>query len=324
VNLGWGICDLLYLCASLLQEYAPGKRFSEGPGLTGAGQPPWYSFRVIEFQGVYASAITPRGKKGEVDYGAAFELIDYLFKGGVNGIVLFGAEGEYPAFTTDERCRLVYLSVKRSRVPILACAGAATLDVSVSLAREAYDAGAEAVLVPPPHFFRYDQDDLRAFYCQFAGEVPHDLKLLLYNVPGSASPIADETAAELLASGRFAGIVQPEGAGSLPPERVLAGDESLGTAAVVSAAACAVPELVAAVHRAGPEASRLRASLEELLAWAARFPNPSVWKVATGMRGLKTGALAAALSARKQRDLDAFREWFAGWLPAIRKLAANA
>jgi 4-hydroxy-tetrahydrodipicolinate synthase len=278
---------------------------------------------VIEFQGVYASAITPRGRQGEVDYGAAFELIDHLFKGGVSGIVLFGAEGEYPAFTADERTRLVYLAVKRSRVPILACVGAATLDVSVGLAREAYDAGAEAVLVPPPHFFRYDQDDLRSFYCQFAAEVPADAELLLYNVPEGPSEIADETAAELLAGGRFAGIVQPHGAGSLPPEKVLGSDACLDTAAVVSAAACAVPELVAAVHRGGPCAERLRGSLEELLAWAARFPNPAIWKVATGLRGLKTGSLAAPLSPRKSRDLEAFREWFREWLPAVRKLAAN-
>jgi 4-hydroxy-tetrahydrodipicolinate synthase len=276
--------------------------------------PPWYSFRVIEFQGVYASAITPRGKQGDVDYGAAFELIDHLYKGGMNGIVLFGAEGEYPAFRADERARLVYLAVKRSRVPVLAGVGAATLDVAVALAREARDAGAEAVLVPPPHFFHYDQDDLRAFYCQFAAEVPADTDLLLYNIANGASTIADDTARDLLASGRFAGIVQPEDAP----------DEARMGTAVVSAAACAVPELVAAVHRGGPAAERLRGSLDELLSWAARFPNPTLWKVATGLRGLKTGSLAAPLSRAKQREMEAFCAWFREWLPAVRKLSANA
>jgi 4-hydroxy-tetrahydrodipicolinate synthase len=279
---------------------------------------------VIEFQGVYASAITPRGRKGEVDYGAAFELIDHLYKGGASGIVLFGAEGEYPAFPADERARLVYLAVKRSRVPILACVGAATLDVSVGLAREAHDAGADAVLVPPPHFFHYDQDDLCSFYCQFAAEVTVHTELLLYNVPGGASEIADETAAELLASGRYAGIVHPRSTGTLSPAQVLGSDECPGPAAIVSAAACAVPELVAAVHRGGPAGSPLRPLLDELLAWAARFPNPTIWKVATGLRGLKTGSLAAPLSPRKQSDLEAFRVWFRDWLPEVKRLSANA
>jgi 4-hydroxy-tetrahydrodipicolinate synthase len=193
----------------------------------------------------------------------------------------------------------------------------------VALAREAYDAGAEAILVPPPHFFAYDQDDLRAFYCQFASEMAADCELLLYNVPGAATTIADETAAGLLASGRFAGIVQPEGAGALPAPRVLGTDTWPDAPAIVSAAACAAPELVVAVHRGGQAAPQLRAKLDELLARAARFPNPTAWKVATGLRGLKTGSLAAPLSARKQRELEQFRDWFREWLPEVRKLSAN-
>ena len=149
--------------------------------------------------------------------------------------------------------------------------------------------------------------------------------LLLYNIANGASEISGETAADLLASGRFAGIVQPRGAGPLTTEQVLGSDECMGMVAIVSAAACAVPELVAAVHRGGGAcAGQLRENLDELLEWAARFPNPTIWKVATGLRGLKTGSLAAALSPRKQRDLEAFREWFRGWLPSVRKLSANA
>ena len=104
---------------------------------------------VNGFQGVQAAAITPRGKHGEVDFGAAFELVDHLCKGGVQGILLFGPPGEYPAFAADERARLVYLAVKRSRVPVLAGVGAATLDTSLELAREARDAGAGALVLPP-------------------------------------------------------------------------------------------------------------------------------------------------------------------------------
>ena len=92
---------------------------------------------MTEFQGVHVAAITPRGKQGEVDLGAAFELIDYFCSAGLRGIVLFGDSGEYPAFNPDERSRLLYLAVKRSRVPVLAGIGSATLDVSLDLAREA-------------------------------------------------------------------------------------------------------------------------------------------------------------------------------------------
>jgi 4-hydroxy-tetrahydrodipicolinate synthase len=292
---------------------------------------PCYSFHVTGFEGVHAAAVTPRGPKGDIDFGAAFELIDYFSKAGVDGIVLFASEGEYPAFTAQERCRLVYLAVKRSRVPVLAGVGSATLDVSVELAREAMGAGAAALLVPPPLFFRYDQDDLRAFYEQFAAQAGRDARLLLYHSP-ETSAIAPETAAALLAGGRFAGMVDAVAeAAAFPPVRgnVLGGDAALlgqSPAGVVSGAACAAPRSLVALHRAlqAGSAEPLRSGLRALLEWAAVFPRPALWKACLAMHGLKTGPPTAPLSARKQRELDRFREWFPSWLAEFGKLSANA
>src|ERR1700678_2465640 len=118
--------------------------------------------------GLIAAAVTPRNRHQEIDFGAAFELVDFLSRAGVQGIALFSAAGEYPSLAADERARLLYLAVKRSRAPLFAGIGAATLDSSLSLAHQACAAGAPAVLLPPPHFFRYEQDDIREFYLQFA------------------------------------------------------------------------------------------------------------------------------------------------------------
>ncbi len=287
------------------------------------------------FRGVQAAAITPRGKNGEVDFGAAFELVDHLCQGGVSGILLFGDPGEYPSFSAAERARLVYLAVKRSRVPVLAGIGTATLDASIELAREARDAGVAAIVLPPPLFFRYDQDDLSAFYCQFAGEAGADPPILIYRT----SAMEVETALHLWETGKFAGVVDATGdpeayqqlaAASVP---VLSGDDAMacrsGGRGMVSAAACAVPELLAALDRAlrdgvDRQVQDLDRSLQEFVRWSAHFPEPAALKLATGLRGLKTGPLAVPLSARKQKELDAFRDWFQRWLPAVRKLSANA
>jgi 4-hydroxy-tetrahydrodipicolinate synthase len=290
---------------------------------------------VNGLQGVQAAAITPRGKSGEVDFGAAFELIDHLCKGGVNGILLFGAAGEYPAFTAEERARLVYLGVKRSRVPVLAGVGSVTLDSSIEFAREARDAGAAALVLPAPHFFRYDQDDLRAFFCQFAAEAGCDPPILVYRDEG----LAPETAIELWETGRFEGVIDATADTetierlSAAGVRVLNGADSVVARSsgrgIVSTAACAAPELLAALARAiaaGAEAEiqALDHLLQEFVRWSARFPEPTAVKLATGLRGLKTGPLAMPLSPRKQKDLDSFRAWFQEWLPAVRKLAAHA
>ena len=288
------------------------------------------------FRGVQAAAVTPRGKNGEIDFGAAFELIDFLARNCVEGIVLFAAEGEYPAFTAADRSRLCKLAVKRSRVPVVAGVGSTSLDQSVVLAREAQEAGVEALLVPPPHFFRYDQDDISAFYREFADEVWSDTPILLYET-GVTSAIAPETAAELMRDKRFVGLAYAAGdvagfaafggcAAALGDDAVLVRADPAG---VISGAACAAPEVVVGLHRAleagdAGEVDRWRGCLEELLAWSARFPQPTAWKAAAALRGLKTGALTAALSPRKRRELDEFRQWFQAWLPWVRRQTANA
>ncbi len=284
------------------------------------------------FEGVFAAAVTPRGPKGDIDFGAAFELIDYFSKAAVHGIVLFASEGEYPAFTAQERCRLLYLAAKRSRVPVLAGVGSATLDASVELAREAMGAGAAALLVPPPLFFHYDQDDIRAFYEQFAAQAGRDARLLLYHSP-ETSLIAPQTAAALLAGGRFLGMVDAAAEDPSFPlcAGVLGNDYALlahSPAGIVSGAACAAPRLLVALHCAlrtgNAAAGPLRASLRALLDRAAAFPRPALWKACLTLRGLKTGPVAAPLSARKQRELEQFRDWFPSWLAELGKLSANA
>jgi 4-hydroxy-tetrahydrodipicolinate synthase len=285
--------------------------------------------------GVYAAAITPSGKKGDVDLSAAFELVDLLAKGGVAGIALFTGAGEYASRSVDERSRLVYLAVKRSRVPVLVGVGSATLDQSVALARSARDAGADGLLLPPPYFYRYQQDDLYEFYTQFASHVGAGATTLLSNNPLYASPIAPETAGALLATGHFAGIEDGSGdprtlacmqsvAG--PDASIFCGhDPSLAGAlranahGAISGVAGAVPELVTALDRAirsgnEAEAARLEERMAQFIAWCTEFPQPAILRVAAELRGIKTGGLSVPLGPAKRKRLEEFREWFPRWL----------
>jgi 4-hydroxy-tetrahydrodipicolinate synthase len=240
---------------------------------------------------------------------------------------------------------LTYLAVKRSRVPILAGVGSATLDISLDLAREARDAGASAVLLPPPLCPRYEQDDLREFYLEFSRQLGSGIAVFVSAQAGASSEITPAAAIDLLSTGRFAGIeegrddldgfLRMKDAAQGSSWQVLQGSDALFTRArcaggccAISAAACAVPELLMALDRAistrrSEQVERLDGELRKFLEWASRFPPPLAVRVATGLRGLKTGPVVMTLSSAKQKLLDEFRTWFQAWSPGLKRLCAS-
>ena len=251
-------------------------------------------------RGLIAAALTPRGKRGELNFGACFELIDHLCKAKVEGIALLTAAGEYPTFTMEERTRLVYLAVKRSRGPVLAGVGAEDLETAVELARDALAAGAVGVILPPPLLFRYPAEEMREYYLQFADQVGRGAEVW---IDGAA------VAAELMATGRFAGIA--------------------GDGMTLSAEACAIPEVVVALdcaRRTGnmPEVNRLSRLEAEFCGWSERFAPLVAVKVAMQVRGIAMGTLPVPVAPERLRPLEDFREWFGAWLPAARKMAGYA
>ena len=297
--------------------------------------------------GIYVAAVTPHRQAEcyEADAGALLEMLDFLTEAGVNGVALLGSTGEFLHLTFDDRVRLVQLAVKRSRVPVLVGVGHSTLDGAIELARAAVSAGAAGLLLMPPYFFRYRQEDIHEFYLQFAAAVGAPARTLLYNVPFFTNEIAIDTATSLLATGHFAGIKDSSGqytyferlhaVSKEKPFSLLVGNDRIyararqaGAHGVVSGVACAVPELLVALDRAiqknkAAEVERLDARLQEFIAWHDRFPTPVAIKTAVLERGLNVGPLAMPLAPTSQKCLEEFREWFKSWLPAVRQEAAG-
>ena len=275
---------------------------------------------------VYIAAITPRGAQGEIDAGALFELIDFLcsaLKGRAGAIVLFDAAGEYPALNPADRSRVLKLAVKRSRVPVVAGVGSATLDLSLDLARAARDAGAEALLLPPPYFYPCRQGEVREFYWQFSTQ-SSGCPVYLEHLPAFTTGLATDTARDLLASGQFAGLVDSTGEHAAAGLKTISANDRLFVRArcsgepAVSSAACAAPELLVALDSAvtagdTAAADRLNGRLQQLLDWADLFPPFAAIRVATSLRRIKTGPHAIPLSPEQQRRMQEFKEWLTSW-----------
>ena len=298
-----------------------------------------------EIEGVNTPLVTPHSSGSRPDFGALEELIDFVVAGGIRAICIGGTTGEFIHFSLDDRRRMLEVAVRHSRVPIIAGIAHSTLEGALELAGEAAASGARALLVMPPYFFRYAQDDVREFFLRFSDGAPPDLPILLYNIPAFTNEISGETARELLSSGRFAGIKDSSGSfdafvrlkalRSHVPFTLLVGDDKIFTEArtqgadgVVSGVAGVLPELLIGIEHAilagaNTRAQALDRRLREFIAWLDRFPVPFGIKVALAERGLPVGPEPVPLSPARGRLAEQFRAWFREWLPVVLQESAE-
>lgn len=295
--------------------------------------------------GVYVAAATPhRDNSYQADVGATLELVDFLAAAGVHGIALLGSTGEFLHLDFDERIRLVQMVVKRSRVPVLAGVAHSTFDGALELGREALSAGAAGLLLMPPYFFRYSQEDIHEFYRQYAAAMAGAARVFLYNIPAFTNEIAIDTSVALLSTGLFAGIKDSGGnyghfermlaVSKQTPFTLLIGNDRIysrarraGAHGIVSGVACAAPELLVTLEDAiakglTAKIERLDTLLHQFIDWHEKFPTPVAIKTAVMERGIKAGPLASPSNAAAQKRLDEFREWFRAWLPLVQREAS--
>ena len=290
-------------------------------------------------RGLYSAAVTPRTEAGAIDLAAFDRVLDLLLAAGVDGVCLGGATAEYPHATREERIRLIEHTAARlgSRAMVVGIGAPNPGDV-VALGRAALDAGARAVLLSMPLFFRYQQEDLETFCVHTAAALAGPV--LLYDLPTFTTPFTTETILGLLTSApHIVGIKDSSGQidriGQLAasrgdrPWRLLVGDDAMlveamreGWDGCISGTAGAFPELMLAVMRAAragdSEAlAELQPLLQELFAQMGMFPTPWAIRIALEARGIPTGPLPLPLSANRRAQKTAFVEWVPGWLTRV-------
>ncbi len=291
-------------------------------------------------RGVYAALATPRRPNStEADTAALLDYLDVIASAGVDGLVLFGSTGEFVHFGIEERARVAGLAIKRSRVPVLVNASHSTLAGSVAIAESAIESGASGLLLAPPHFYRYGDDQLFEFYLQFNELAGQDCPVYLYNLPMFLNPISQQLAKRLLETGAFSGIKDSSGEPGYfdflhalrqnASFQLLVGNESLylrgraaGADGVVSGIAAAIPELIIALERAivGQEPERtehLNRRLGEFLHYVERFSATVAIRQAASVRGWKLNQTAVPLDDNTAAEIIAFHAWFREWLTQV-------
>jgi 4-hydroxy-tetrahydrodipicolinate synthase len=287
--------------------------------------------------GLFAAVVTPVLDDGRLDLPTLDRLIDFLVEGGVSGVCIAGATGEYPHFETADRKAVIARAAARlpRECALLAGIGGPSMRHVVELGHAALEAGSSALLLPMPMFFRYEQQDLEAFSLRVSDTLR--APCLLYNLPGFTNGLAPETALSLLRTAEFiVGIKDSSGEGenlaAFAQARaghawsLLVGDDRLFHAGLlagwdggISGVAGFCPELLVAIHQSfvdnrPADAARLQGLLDELIAHIAPFPTPWGIRVGLAARGLPTGPLPLPVTRARQQQIAEFTDWLPDWL----------
>lgn len=275
-------------------------------------------------RGALAAALTPlRDEGAALDEDAFGPYLDFLAKGGLDGILALGTTGEGILLSVEERMRAVERFVA-GPLPVIVHAGAQTTSDTVRLVKHAAANGAQGVAVIGPPYFRLDAEALLEHFGRAAAACA-PLPFYLYEFEAASGYAIPLEVVERLRekAPNLAGLkvsdapfekVRPylvEGLDVFVGAEALL-DEGLaaGAAGAVSGLAAAFPGDVAAVVRAPSQEGARR--LGELRAGIERFPRHAALKLVVGRAGVPlredVRAPLRPLDPEERRELLAWLE----------------
>lgn len=134
------------------------------------------------FTGVATALITPF-QNGAIDYPSLSALIEFQIASGVSALLVAGTTGESPTLSYSEHMELIAFAKQQigGRVPLLAGCGSNSTANAVQLAKNACEAGADALLAVTPYYNKSTERGIVLHYRTLADAATKPL--ILYNVP---------------------------------------------------------------------------------------------------------------------------------------------
>ena len=140
--------------------------------------------------GIYCPNIVPFNEDHSINEGELRRLVNWLIERGISGLYPNGSTGEFIRLRFEERLRVVEIVVSeaRGRVPVLAGAAEANLDLVIEACQRHADLGCQAVSVTGPYYFKVSQAIIEHYFRELARRTPIDI--LLYNIPQFSNEIS--------------------------------------------------------------------------------------------------------------------------------------
>lgn len=261
--------------------------------------------------GIIPALVTPVDKNEELNEVALRRLVNFVIQGGVHGVFATGSQGEFWAFTAEEKRRIweVVKEETAGRVPVYVGTAGLTTQEAIALTRDAELVGVDAVSILTPFFISPNQGELYEHFAAIAEATT--LPIILYTNPGRTGvSLTPDTVSRLAQIPNIVGIKDSSGDLSLTAEyirvtpetfSVLMGRDTLifgglvyGTKGSIAATGNVVPALVASIYdrfiagdlNGAKEAQEALAPLRLAFSWGTF---PVVIKEALNLMGLDAG-----------------------------------
>lgn len=158
-------------------------------------------------RGILPAIPTPVHADDTIDVDAARNLLRYLLKQGIDGLVPLGGTGEYGALSRAQRIRMAELTVKETNgeVPIIAGVLDPGYHDALQAGKDFAAAGVDGLLVLTPYYTNPTQQGIRDYFLRYADESP--VPILIYEIPyRTRIAIAPEVLHELSRHERIIGM----------------------------------------------------------------------------------------------------------------------
>lgn len=162
-------------------------------------------------KGIVAATVTPFTPDDEIDTEGLKEIVKYLVESGIHGIMTTGGNGEFPHLLPQERKRVLEVVVDsvKQRTPVIACTTGCSVKETILYTEHAAEAGADAVIVVQPYYYKLPHEQLFQFYKSVANK--SKLPVIVYNNPGyTKNPIPPNLMLKILSIDGVIGLKQSE------------------------------------------------------------------------------------------------------------------
>ncbi len=278
-----------------------------------------------DVKGVIPAIVTPFTKNDEVDLKGIEKITKFLVDNGVHALMPVGGTGEFPSLLREEKRDVVAAVAKiaKGKIPIIPGTAACSTREVILLSNEAAEAGADAVIVTAPYYFKLPDSSLLQHYKTVAKNI--DCPLIVYNNPlYTGNPMSPQLIAELMGVKNIIGVKQsctdmgqlvemirlsPKG------QSLCTGIDSqfypalcVGAVGVYSSAACVIPAQMVKLYKLFTEGKHKEAlelhmklqSLNKYLEYDPGYVAPA--KEALNLMGLPGGYLRAPLPELTQEE----------------------